>query len=127
MRKILAIIAFVLFPILAEAQTFDFDKNGDIKSWRYGGGTVEVADGLYTFNIDGTNKNPNIRRSKIDTENAQYLHIVMKNNTNKAARILITFYDDNDQKVFVKKNISLKRRKSSKRKRALKSRAPPRS
>lgn len=106
MKKLLVVFVLVLAPLFSDAQTFDFEKQGNRRGWNFGGGTVEVADGFYTFAIDGTVKSPNIRKSKIKADNASYMHIVMKNNTNAVSKIRFNFKNDDRKTIFINKEVS---------------------
>jgi hypothetical protein len=104
MRK-LAILSMLLFlPLFVSAQTFDFNKSRS--GWNYGGGTVKVKEGVLTFSIDGSSKSPNIRKSNINADEAQYIHIVLKNNTNAAENMYFIFKDDHENKVYTRVGIS---------------------
>lgn len=106
MKKQFIILVFIFAPLLLTAQSFEFNKKGNLQGWRFGGCTIEVTNGKMEMNMTGDSKNSNIRRSKIKAENAQYMHVVLKNNSN-VEKLLFNFKDDEEKKVFIPKEISV--------------------
>ena len=58
--------------------------------------------------MEAEGKNPNIRHSRIKAENAQYMHIVLKNNTNEVEVLKFNFKTDDAQTKFVFADITNK-------------------
>jgi len=106
MRKHIIALLLVVSPIFITAQTFNFDKEGNTEGWRFGNCTVVVEEGTFIMEAEG--RNPNIRRNRIKTENAQYMHIVLKNNTNEVEILKFNFKTDDAQTKFVFADITNK-------------------
>jgi hypothetical protein len=106
MRNLLIVFVIMLAPLFSNGQTFNFEKDGNRRGWNFGGGTVEVEDGVYLFNMDGSVKTPNIRKSKINADKASYMHVVLKNNTNAVEMIKFNFKNDDGKTEFIFKEIS---------------------
>ena len=106
MRKYLLIVALVCTPLFISAQTYDFNKDGKRGGWNFGGGTVDVKDGSFVFSLDGSSKNPNIRKSKFKTADAQYLHIILKNNTNVVNLLRFNCKDESGKTKFINVEIT---------------------
>jgi hypothetical protein len=108
MKNFVIVLGFVLTPFFMEAQIFDFDKDGNTKGWNFSGGSVEVANGLYSFSLDGSLKTPNIRKSKIKAKDSKYVHVVLKNNTSGIGVTMIKMSFKNEEKkvFYIRKDIS---------------------
>ena len=109
MKKVLIVCVLLIMPILIKAQkpqVFNFNKHHNTSGWNFGGGEVEVEDGVYTFTLDGSERDANIRKSYIKADNNKFVHIVMKCTSDVVDMLRLNFRRDDGSTAFVNLDMS---------------------
>ncbi|WP_242203526.1 hypothetical protein [Aestuariivivens insulae] len=110
MKKIIFILILTIVGGATQlvAQSYTFDNKKDLKPWRHASCvTPRITDGSLMLTMDGTDINPNIRISRINADEAKYVHITLKNNTNAVNELRFNFTDPSDDTKNIKINVPI--------------------
>lgn len=88
MKKTTLLTFLMVLPFMVNAQTFNFDTDGDTEGWSQANSTIDVSGGIFTLTPEDATRYPAAKYAGgLVAVDGQYLHITMRNTNPLITRI----------------------------------------